>query len=188
VEPVLSEFAAFVERLELHAPAIPYLSNVTGAWITAEEATSPDYWVRHLRQTMRFTAGLHTLLQEPDRALLEVGPGHSLSTFARHHQTTTAGHMVLSSFGHSRENEPELASLLITLSRLWLAGARVECSGFSANEFRRRVPLPTYPFECQPYWIDRRRPFEGRPTRPAAPPTAERLRSLAVPLYAQTHR
>jgi acyl transferase domain-containing protein len=187
VEPVLSEFAAFVERLELHAPRIPYVSNITGTWITPEEAASPDYWVRHLRQTVRFTAGLHTFLQEPHRALLEVGPGHSLSTFVRHHRTTAAGHTVLPSFGHSRENEPELASLLTTLSRLWLAGARVDWSGFSANELRRRVPLPTYPFERQPYWIDARRPFEGRPTSTGAP-TADRLPVLASPASAPTDR
>src|SRR5207248_10904706 len=117
---------------------------------------------------------LHTLLQEPHRALLEVGPGHSLSTFARHHQTMAAGHTVLPSFGYSRENEPELASLLTSLSRLWLAGARVEWCGFSANELRPRVPLPTYPFERQPYWIDARGPFEGRPTSTSAPSTADR--------------
>jgi acyl transferase domain-containing protein len=70
---VLAEFTEFVERLELHAPGIPYVSNITGTWITSEEATSPDYWTRHLRQTVRFMAGLHTLLQEPRRALLEVG-------------------------------------------------------------------------------------------------------------------
>jgi phthiocerol/phenolphthiocerol synthesis type-I polyketide synthase E len=180
VEPVLSEFAALVERLDLHAPRIPYVSNITGTWITPAEAASPDYWVRHLRQTVRFTAGLHTLLQEPHRALLEVGPGHSLSTFARHHRTTAAGHTVLPSFGHSRENEPELASLLTTLGRLWLAGARVDWSGFSAHELRRRVPLPTYPFERQPYWIDARSPLEGRPTSIGAPPAADPHPVLAL--------
>jgi phthiocerol/phenolphthiocerol synthesis type-I polyketide synthase E len=180
VEPVLSEFAAFVERLELHAPGIPYVSNIDGTWMTPEKATSPEYWVGHLRQTVRFTAGLHMLLQEPHRALLEVGPGHSLSTFARHHRTTAAGHTVLPSFGYSPENEPELASLLTTLSRLWVAGARVDWSAFSANELRRRVPLPTYPFERQPYWIDARRPFEGPPTSIGAPPTADRRPALAL--------
>jgi len=182
VEPVLSEFAAFVERLELHAPNTPYVSNLTGTWITSDQAASPDYWARHLRQTVRFTAGLDTLLQDPRRALLEVGPGHSLSTFARHHGTTAAGHTVLPSFGYSRENEPEPASLLTTLGRLWLAGARVDWSGFSANELRRRVPLPTYPFERQPYWIDARSRFKGRPTSTGAPATADRLPDLASPV------
>ncbi len=135
---------------------------------------------------MRFTAGLHTLLQEPHRALLEVGPGHSLSTFARHHRTTAAGHTVLPSFGYLRENEPELASLLTTLGRLWLAGARVDWSGFSANERRRRVPLPTYPFERQPYWIDARKPFEDRPTSTGAPSTWDRVSVLASPASAPT--
>ena len=181
VEPVLSEFAAFVERLELRAPGIPYVSNVTGAWITPGEATSSDYWVRHLRQTMRFTAGLHTLLQEPHRALLEVGPGHSLSTFARHHPATAAGHMVLPSFGYPQPNEPAPACLLATLGRLWLAGARVDWSGFSSNERRQRVPLPTYPFERQRYWIEARRPAESQPTSSGEPPAVDRLSLRGLP-------
>jgi len=181
VEPVLREFTAFVERLELHAPGIPYVSNITGTWITSEEATSPDYWTRHLRQTVRFTAGLHTLFQQPYRALLEVGPGHSLSSFARHHRSRAAGQAVLASFGHSGENEPELASLLTNLSRLWVAGARVDWSGFSANERRRRVPLPTYPFERQPYWIEARKSPVDRATSIPALPMADLLPDFENP-------
>ena len=68
VTPILEEFTKFVEALHLQPPRIPYVSNVTGTWITAAEATSPSYWARHLRQTVRFTEGLQELLQEPDRS------------------------------------------------------------------------------------------------------------------------
>ncbi len=187
VEPVLAEFAAFVGRLSLHAPAIPYVSNISGTWTTPEEATSPDYWVGHLRQTVRFTAGLHTLLQAPHRALLEVGPGHALSTFARHHPAVD-GHTVLPSFGHSQANEPELACLLTTLGRLWLCGARVDWAAFSSNERRRRVRLPTYPFERRRYWMEARRPAtESQSAFSSASPLADRLPVLAAPASAPGH-
>src|SRR5260221_5333557 len=86
------------------SPLFPY----TPLFRSHAEATSPDYWVRHLRQTVHFTAGLNTLLQEPHRALLEVGPGHSLSTFARNHRATTTAHTVLAS--RSEEHTSELQS------------------------------------------------------------------------------
>jgi acyl transferase domain-containing protein len=186
VEPVLTEFEAFIARLELRAPHIPYVSNVTGTWITSEQATSPAYWVAHLRRTVRFTAGLHTLLREPQRALLEVGPGHGLSAFARHCRTMAAGHTVLPSFGDPRENASELAGLLTTLGRLWLAGARVDWSAFSAYEGRRRLPLPTYPFERRRYWIDDRKSFDGRSSSASAPAPVDRLSVLPLSASAPT--
>ena len=85
MEPILEPFTGQVNTVPLKAPQIPYVSNVTGTWITPAEAMSPSYWVKHLRHTVRFAKGLHELLQEPERILLEVGPGRTLSTFARQH-------------------------------------------------------------------------------------------------------
>src|SRR5262249_54055352 len=139
VEPVLAEFSKFVAGLKLQAPQIPYISNITGTWITPEQAASAQYWVRHLRQTVRFTAGMRTLLETPECTLLEVGPGHTLSTFVRQHPAISPRHAVLPSFGYPQPHEPELASLLATLGRLWLAGVRVDWCGFYTNERRRRL-------------------------------------------------
>jgi acyl transferase domain-containing protein len=72
MEPILDPFIEHLKAVNLEPPNIPYVSNVTGTWITAAEATSPSYWARQLRHTVRFAAGLHELLQEPDRILLEV--------------------------------------------------------------------------------------------------------------------
>ncbi|HEX7735074.1 MAG TPA: type I polyketide synthase, partial [Ktedonobacteraceae bacterium] len=80
VEPIMEPFAAYLATLSLRPPQISYISNVTGTWITPAEAISPAYWVRHLRQTVRFAEGLQTLLEESERILLEVGPGQTLTT------------------------------------------------------------------------------------------------------------
>jgi acyl transferase domain-containing protein/acyl carrier protein len=153
VTPIVEEFTRFVATCTLRAPRIPYVSNVTGTWMTAVEATDPHYWARHLRHTVRFGDGLRELLQAPDRMLLEVGPGQTLSILARQHPDQTAGHVVLSSLRHPHEPQSDAMCLLSTLGRLWLAGVQVEWSAFYAHERRCRVPLPTYPFERQRYWM-----------------------------------
>jgi len=154
MEPILEPFAEHVRAVNLKAPKIPYVSNVTGTWITAAEAISPSYWVRHLRNTVQFADGLQTLWKEPDRIFLEVGPGQTLSTFARRHRDNRSGRIVFSSLRPLNDQGSEMAFLLDTLGHLWLTGAHVDWSGFSARERRHRAPLPTYPFERQRYWIE----------------------------------
>jgi acyl transferase domain-containing protein len=154
MEPILDPFTQQVTAVNLRPPTIPFVSNVTGTWITAAEATSPSYWARHLRHTVRFAAGLDELLKEPDRILLEVGPGRTLTTLARRHPEEVPGRVVLSSVRHPQHQASDVAFILTTLGQLWLAGIPVEWSGFYAGQRRRRIPLPTYPFERQRYWVE----------------------------------
>ena len=154
MEPILESFAEHVSAVHLKPPKIPYLSNVTGTWITAAEATSPRYWAQQLRHTVHFAEGLHELLKDPNRILLEVGPGQTLSAFAQRLRDKASGQIVLASLRHAHDQDSEIAFLLDTLGQLWLAGIQVDWSGFSARERRHRVPLPTYPFERQRYWIE----------------------------------
>ena len=154
MEPALGPFLDEIAAVELRPPQIPYLSNVTGTWITEAEATDPGYWARHLRGTVRFADGLRELLREPDRLLLEVGPGQSLATLARQHPDRGPGHHVVPSARHPKDPQDDQAFLLGALGQAWLAGARVEWAGFHAGERRRRLPLPTYPFERRRYWIE----------------------------------
>ncbi|HEY0606684.1 MAG TPA: SDR family oxidoreductase [Herpetosiphonaceae bacterium] len=151
VTPILEPFTTFVRGLKLQPPRIPYVSNVTGTWITADEATDPHYWARHLRQTVRFADGLHTLCETPERLLLEVGPAQTLTTLAK--SQVDPALPVLASMRHPRDRQPDLAVLLTTLGKLWLSGIRIDWAALSSHE-PRRVPLPTYPFERQRYWID----------------------------------
>ncbi|HZF11551.1 MAG TPA: MupA/Atu3671 family FMN-dependent luciferase-like monooxygenase [Thermoanaerobaculia bacterium] len=155
MEPALAAFAARVRQVELRPPTIPYVSNLTGRWITAEEATDPAYWVRHLRHTVRFDEGLRAVLADPQAILLEVGPGRGLCALARRQESVAAGRLVVSSLGHRREARDDGELMLSALARLWLAGLRVNWRGFHAAAPRRRLPVPTYPFERQRYWIDR---------------------------------
>jgi acyl transferase domain-containing protein/acyl carrier protein len=168
MDPIVEPFRKEAGRIRLNPPQISFISNVTGTWITAAQATDPDYWARHLRNTVRFADGLRELFSKPRRALLEVGPGQALSTLARQDSHRHAGQVVLSSMRDRRDECSDDAFLLATLGRLWLGGANVNWQGFYAHEHRRRVPLPTYPFERQRYWIEPgRNRFESpRPSTP----------------------
>ena len=165
MDPILGEFAELVKTINLKPPRIPYVSNVTGTWITAEEATDPEFWVRHLRETVRFADGIQVLWQQPKRILLEVGPGQALSSLALQHPANkqVADGVVLPSVRHVHDQQSDMAFLLRTLGQLWLAGVQVDWSNFYANEQRRRLPLPTYPFEHQRYWIETRKQTQAIP-------------------------
>ncbi|HEY0739781.1 MAG TPA: amino acid adenylation domain-containing protein [Herpetosiphonaceae bacterium] len=154
MDPILDAFTEYVSTIQLHPPAIPYLSSVSGTWISAAEATDPRYWTRHLRGTVRFADNLQTLLAESDASpiLLEVGPGRMLGTLARQYRLTNPA--VLASLRHPHDQQSDAAFLLSTLGQLWLVGARVDWQRLYAGERRRRVVLPTYPFERQRYWIE----------------------------------
>jgi acyl transferase domain-containing protein/thioesterase domain-containing protein/acyl carrier protein len=152
--PILAAFTKRVELISLCSPQIPYLSNVTGTWMTASDVTNPIYWARHLRQTVRFSDGLQQLLKTKARILLEIGPGRTLTTLAKRHPDKTAEQVVLSSLRHPQDKQSDVVFLLKTLGKVWLSGGHVDWSGFYAHEHRHRLPLPTYPFERQRYWID----------------------------------
>ncbi|PON19514.1 hypothetical protein C2W62_02320 [Candidatus Entotheonella serta] len=138
--------------------------SLTGTWITAAEATEPAYWAQHVRETVRFAAGLDELVKEPDWMLLEVGPGTTLRTLAQQYPGRDAGQAVLASLPHPHDPRPAMRVMLQTLGQLWSHGSQVDWAGFYAVEQRRRVALPTYPFERQRYWID------AQPATATAPP------------------
>jgi acyl transferase domain-containing protein len=154
MDPILEVFARQVRKVRLQEPRIPFVSNLTGGWIRPGEAVDPDYWVRHLRRTVRFGEGLTHLFSDPARILLEVGPGTTLSTLARRHADRPAQQIVLSSLPRERDGAQDMPALLTALGRLWLAGAPLDAERFYSRERRRRVPLPTYPFERQRYWAE----------------------------------
>ncbi|PZU94480.1 MAG: beta-ketoacyl synthase [Pseudanabaena sp.] len=154
MEPMLAEFRLHITKVRLKSPQIPYISNVSGNWITAREASDPDYWIRHIRQPVNFAAGLQILLKEPQQVLLEIGAGITLSTLAKRHADKKLEQVILTSLRHPQENQSDLAFLLSTLGQLWMSGVNIDWNAFYASENRRRLPLPTYPFERQYYWIE----------------------------------
>ncbi|MCG8634487.1 MAG: alpha/beta fold hydrolase [Desulfobacterales bacterium] len=153
--PVAGPFVERVGRMTLSPPKIPYISNVTGNWIKDEEAMDPEYWGRHLRHTVHFADGMGVLVKDPDLVLLEVGPGRTLNTLAVRHPDKSGDQVSLTSVRHPKERvNSDVAFILMTLGKLWLAGVKTDWAGFYKNERRHRVPLPSYPFERRRYWID----------------------------------
>jgi acyl transferase domain-containing protein/aryl carrier-like protein len=154
MEPVLAPFAAELARVELQPPRLPYVSNLSGSWVTAAEATDPGYWLRHLLGTVRFSQGLLLLLGEPQRVLLEVGPGQTLAALARQHPGRGSGQAIVASARRVDDVRDDHAQLLGALGQAWLAGAAVDWRAFHTGEQRRRLELPAYPFERQSYWLE----------------------------------
>ncbi len=153
MQPIMATFTERVAQVALNTPKIPFVSNVTGSWMTPEQAIDPAYWAAHLRQTVRFSDCLHTLMQEPSRVLLEVGPGRTLCTLSKRHPSKRQGHIVLSSLRHPQEQITDDAFLLDVVGQLWLAGIHVDWRVIHGTTDPRRVPLPTYPFQRKRYWV-----------------------------------
>jgi NAD(P)-dependent dehydrogenase (short-subunit alcohol dehydrogenase family)/acyl carrier protein len=164
LDPIVAPLTALVGTFELQPPQIPYVSNLTGTWITDEQATDARYWGRHSRHPVRFADGIGELWRDPDGVLLEVGPGHTLSTMALQHPAGgEALEQVLSTIRHAYEPQADEECLLNALGQLWMLGVPLDWQAFHGGERRLRVPLPTYPFERQRYWIE---PGQGGLARP----------------------
>ncbi|MAE65563.1 MAG: hypothetical protein CMJ18_14935 [Phycisphaeraceae bacterium] len=152
MDPVVDPFVQRVGTVTFRRPSIPYVSNLTGTWIEDHQATDPEYWGRHLRKTVRFAEGLQTILTER-RTLLEIGPGRSLATLARQAPDRREDTVVISTMTPSATQQNDRITALAAAGDLWTAGVELDWSALHPPE-RRRVRLPTYPFERRRYWID----------------------------------
>jgi len=163
VESVLRPFAEAVASARPRAPEIPFLSNVTGTWITPAEATDPGYWARHLRLPVRFAENLGHALEADGPVLLEVGPGRSLSALARQHPASVTAGDLVSSLPAAQEGRPATAAVTEALGRLWSAGVTVDWDAYHRHQRRRRVELPTYPFERRRFGVEGTEPAARKP-------------------------
>jgi phthiocerol/phenolphthiocerol synthesis type-I polyketide synthase E len=164
MEPAMHRFREVVASVKLRPPKLPYLSNLSGGWVTMEEATDPNYWANHICATVRFGDNLATLLADENAVLLELGPGHMLTRMARQHPDCKPSHVIAPSLRHPEQSQDDIAVLLDALGRLWVAGVEPDWEKFYKRERQRRVPLPTYPFDRKRYWVE---PFQrGRSADP----------------------
>jgi phthiocerol/phenolphthiocerol synthesis type-I polyketide synthase E len=170
MEPALPEFRQVLEGVRLSEPTIPYISNVTGTWITGVEAASPSYWCRHLRGTVEFAKGIATIASDQSAVFLEIGPGVALSTIARISLPKARQSATLSSLPRPGDDMADRASMLGAVGRLWVSGVTFNWPAMHADAEPRRVPLPTYAFERQRLAVE-------PPTRSEAPIVAEKARS-----------
>ena len=156
MEPMLKSFEKVLSSVTLRAPSIPYVSNLSGTWITQQDASDPQYWCRHLRQAVCFSQGIQTILTETESALLiEVGPGKTLGQLARlnqAHDDTTAP--VAYSLPTAHEKTCSTDFMLNSLAKAWVKHQTIDWAAFYQEERRFKVSLPTYPFERTKYWIE----------------------------------
>ncbi|MEP7209269.1 MAG: SDR family NAD(P)-dependent oxidoreductase [Alphaproteobacteria bacterium] len=153
MEPALADFIAVVEKASLHAPTIPYVSNLTGTWITPEQATSPAYYAEHLRRAVQFEAGMKTLTADGGLFVLEVGPGNALATLARANLDGARSRLVAASLSHPRQKQADAIAMRQAAGQLWIGGVTLDAQGLHGAG-RGRVPLPTYPFERSRHSVD----------------------------------
>lgn len=153
MDPILEPFVAEVKKTALRVPVIPYISGVTGDWITPEQATNPRYWATHFREGVRFSAGISRLRAKDDCVLLEVGPGNVLATLARQHPAAS-DQIVVSSLTNGTAQLSESDAIQQALGWIWLGGIQPDWHAFHSGDRRLRVSLPTYPFERQRFWIE----------------------------------
>src|SRR6266545_1177646 len=153
MEPLRGPLRDLLRTVRLAAPQIPYLSNVTGTWITDAQATDPEHWVRHMVEPVRFGAILTELFSESARILVEVGPGQGLASLAL--QLAKGAPVAIPTVRAHWDRQPDESILLGAIARLWLAGLPIDWAGLVLHERRQKLRLPTYPFEKKRYWIER---------------------------------
>jgi len=143
IDPIIPKFEQFLQTIKFNEPTIPIISNLSGQWVSVEEMTSVQYWVKHLRNTVRFSDGLATIL-----------PGQTLSTFAKQHPAKDKSHLVIPSIRHPKEKTNDQLFLQKNIAKLWVNGMLINWKNYYQQHTISRVPLPTYPFERKPYWIN----------------------------------
>jgi acyl transferase domain-containing protein len=153
MEPILDAFERVAQTVPFATPAIPLVSNVTGELATSECMT-PTYWRRHIRQSIRFADSMKTLHQQGYRVFLEIGPQPTLSGMGRHCLPETETEAVPLWLSSLRRGQSSWQHLLQSLGALYTLGCPVDWAGFDRDYVRRRLPLPTYPFQRQRHWVD----------------------------------
>jgi phthiocerol/phenolphthiocerol synthesis type-I polyketide synthase E len=152
MDPILDAFSARVAGTVRNAPGLRWVSNLTGTWITPEQAADPAYWASHLRQAVRFADCVATLAAEGrERVFIECGPGRTLSSLVRRQVPASPA---IHSLRHADDPADDVEVLLGALGRAWAAGTAIDWRAVHGGEARRRVPLPTYPFERKRFWVD----------------------------------
>ncbi len=153
LDGVLETFRQHISRIRLSPPAIPFVSNLTGTWADPQTLVDPEYWVKHLRNPVRFSDGVRALLELPDTLMLEAGPGQALCALARHNcQGQPRG--ILPSTSKAQEPHADLAQMMASAAGLWAGGAAPDFETLRGAAQPRRVSLPTYAFELQRHWIE----------------------------------
>ncbi|MFI6449508.1 SDR family NAD(P)-dependent oxidoreductase, partial [Kitasatospora sp. NPDC050543] len=149
MDGMLDEFRSVAGQLTFAAPRIPIVSTLTGARATAEELADPEYWVRHVRDAVRFADAVRALAGENVRTFLELGPDGTLTAMAQQCLPDDTDAVLVPAL---RRDRPETAAVAACLGRLHVAGAPVDWAAVYAGRAARVIDLPTYAFQRERYW------------------------------------
>ncbi|MFD5786993.1 type I polyketide synthase [Streptomyces sp. NPDC127037] len=177
MEPMLDAFRAVAERTRFRPPGLPVVSNVTGRVASADELCDPGYWVRQVREAVRFHDGVCALREAGAGAFLEIGPDAVLTALVRAAQTDDDAAEV-PAVPFQRRDRDEVRTGLGALGALWTAGAPVVWDAVFDGTGARRTALPGYPFEHRRYWLD---------APPAGPRTSARTTEPDTPVDGEPH-
>ncbi|MGW7260547.1 type I polyketide synthase [Streptomyces sp. NPDC054834] len=189
MDPMLDEFATVAKGLTYAPPRIPVVSNLTGTAATPEDLASPDYWVRHVRDTVRFASGVRWLSEQSVSTYLEVGPDSVLTSMVTEcisGQDAPAGRA--ETVPLARRDQDETTAFLTALARLHVRGTPVDWSAQTDGHAAALAELPPYAFQHRSYWLDEVAPAprtapaqraaateSAEPAGPDEPTTAARL-------------
>ncbi|HLL32667.1 MAG TPA: phosphopantetheine-binding protein, partial [Streptomyces sp.] len=191
MEGMLEEFRTVLKEVEFGTPRVPVVSTLTGRLAAGEDLRSADYWVRQVREAVRYADAVTAMEEEGVRTYLEIGPGGALAALAA--QSVRDADAVVAT-ASVRPGVPEAESVVRAVGLLHARGVTVDWEAFFAGSGARRVSLPTYAFQRRRYWLDQLVPADGDTVRVAAPaaaqaetapepevvPLPERLAELAV--------
>ncbi|MFE6199403.1 type I polyketide synthase [Streptomyces sp. NPDC057838] len=173
LDPVLPAYEAHLRQVTLRPPRIPYVTNVTGTWVTDDQATSVRHWLDHTRGTVRFADGIAALWDRLHPVLVEIGPGDTLTKLATG-RLTDATPVTVTTMRHAKAEASDGFVLAEALGRLWSAGVDSALPPVPGSP--RRAPLPPYAFERRRHWIDApgartgSGPSDDTPATPASAP------------------
>ncbi len=153
MDPIVEPFAELAGGVKPNTPQLPWISTLSGTYIDQQSAPDGYYWAKQLRHTVRFGQAVETAIKNGASVFLEVGPGQALTQLVLQQTTKPKGLLAVTSLGAYDAKVGETEAILSSLGRLWLAGIEADWSEFYANERRKRLSLPTYPFERKSYWI-----------------------------------
>ncbi|PTQ96708.1 amino acid adenylation domain-containing protein [Mucilaginibacter yixingensis] len=179
MEAAIEPFKKVVLTVKLQTPRLPILSGVSGNWMTDAQATSADYWARHMRETVNFAATLKTLTEDNDkRILLEVGPGNVTATLAKNQADVKPNLVTVA--GLDQQAASAYIPVLNALGRLWLHGINIDWNKFYYKQGRRKIAAPTYVFDRKNYWIKPGKVAQTTPTLPTPIPALAQTQESPV--------
>ncbi|PPA82183.1 erythronolide synthase [Brevibacillus laterosporus] len=190
MEPMLGVFYESLQNMTFHEPLIPYISNITGEKITSAQATDPLYWQRHLRETVHFSTGVRTLMEEPNSIFVEVGPGQSLVSLVRQHREAQQAQQsfTITTLPSAKKEQSDVASIRLAVGYLWCHGVEMNRYALGNHENARRIHLPTYPFERKTYFLEKKE----KPTSNQLDTLDQKRRDMAdwfyIPVWNQSSR